>query len=311
MADNITLNVGTGGATAASDDISGVHFQRIKVALGADGVHDGDVSSTNPMPTRAITTSTSGSISAANASYSATSYSAAPTANSYVDSPALDGYGFFTVSVLGTFSGTLRVHATIDETNWFPLTGSIAVSAGDSSSNGMSSVGIYRGSCAGFKKIRITNNNSWTSGTANVVLFLTNSQNLLPTNGTQIPVTIGTTLTTTSTLTAAAGTGVLSSVSSTSLEASKIIKASSGKLHLLTVTNSGSAQFLQIFNSASVPADGATPDYVYYLPAASTITMDYTAFGRRFGTGISVCNSSTLATKTIGSADCFFMAEYI
>lgn len=37
MADNVTLNSGTGGATAAADDIGGVHYQRVKISLGADG----------------------------------------------------------------------------------------------------------------------------------------------------------------------------------------------------------------------------------------------------------------------------------
>jgi hypothetical protein len=53
MPDNVTANPGSGGATFASDDIGGVQFPRMKVAIGADGVNDGDVSSSNPMPVRA------------------------------------------------------------------------------------------------------------------------------------------------------------------------------------------------------------------------------------------------------------------
>lgn len=37
MADNVTLDAGSGGATAAADDIGGVHYQRVKLSLGADG----------------------------------------------------------------------------------------------------------------------------------------------------------------------------------------------------------------------------------------------------------------------------------
>jgi hypothetical protein len=50
MADNVTANPGSGGATFATDDVSGVQFPRTKLALGGDGVHDGDVSNTNPLP---------------------------------------------------------------------------------------------------------------------------------------------------------------------------------------------------------------------------------------------------------------------
>jgi hypothetical protein len=50
MADNTTLNTGTGGDVIASDDITGVKYQRVKITLGADGVNDGDVSSSNALP---------------------------------------------------------------------------------------------------------------------------------------------------------------------------------------------------------------------------------------------------------------------
>ena len=50
MADNTTLNPGSGGDIAATDDIDGVKWQRVKLTLGADGVNDGDVSAANPVP---------------------------------------------------------------------------------------------------------------------------------------------------------------------------------------------------------------------------------------------------------------------
>lgn len=37
MADNITLNAGSGGAICAADDVSGVLYQRIKLTPGGDG----------------------------------------------------------------------------------------------------------------------------------------------------------------------------------------------------------------------------------------------------------------------------------
>ncbi len=49
MADNITLNSGSGGSTLATDDISSVHYQRVKVSYGVDGSAT-DVSDTNPLP---------------------------------------------------------------------------------------------------------------------------------------------------------------------------------------------------------------------------------------------------------------------
>jgi hypothetical protein len=50
MADDTTLNPGSGGDVIATDDISGVKFQRVKLIHGADGTNDGDVAATNPLP---------------------------------------------------------------------------------------------------------------------------------------------------------------------------------------------------------------------------------------------------------------------
>lgn len=49
MADNVGYKPGV-GATIAADDVSGVLYQRVKVAIGNDG-EASDVSSTNPIPT--------------------------------------------------------------------------------------------------------------------------------------------------------------------------------------------------------------------------------------------------------------------
>ena len=50
MADNVRLNRGVNGELAASDNVDGVQYQRVKLTLGADGVNDGDVSAANPVP---------------------------------------------------------------------------------------------------------------------------------------------------------------------------------------------------------------------------------------------------------------------
>lgn len=49
MADNVTLNSGSGGATLATDDVSSVHFQKVKIDVGGDGV-SAALSNSNPIP---------------------------------------------------------------------------------------------------------------------------------------------------------------------------------------------------------------------------------------------------------------------
>ena len=53
MADNTTLNAGTGGDTIASDDIAGVKHQRIKLSVGADGAASDAVPVSNGLDTTA------------------------------------------------------------------------------------------------------------------------------------------------------------------------------------------------------------------------------------------------------------------
>jgi hypothetical protein len=59
-ADNFLSNPGSGGNTFASDDISSVHYSRIKLIHGADGTNDGDVASANPLPVRIAPIATGG-----------------------------------------------------------------------------------------------------------------------------------------------------------------------------------------------------------------------------------------------------------
>lgn len=70
------------------------------------------------------------------------------------------------------------------------------------------------------------------------------------------------------------------------------------------------AQFVQLFDAQTLPADGAVP--VTFLAVATNAQARgyYGKAGRRFTGGIVLCNSSTAGTKTIGSADCLFDVQY-
>lgn len=98
----------------------------------------------------------------------------------------------------------------------------------------------------------------------------------------------------------------------TAYAASIIIADREATLYGLTGYNSkGSSQFIQLHDSATLPADTAIPSIIISIPASSNFSIDFGIHGRIFNHGIIICNSSTGPTKTIGSADCWFDAQVI
>jgi hypothetical protein len=99
--------------------------------------------------------------------------------------------------------------------------------------------------------------------------------------------------------------------SSVAYETNRVVKAAAGALFGLSGYNSkASAQFIQIHDAAALPADTAVPVVTMTVAASSNFSIDFGVYGRTFTNGIVICNSSTGPTKTIGSADCWFDAQY-
>jgi len=99
---------------------------------------------------------------------------------------------------------------------------------------------------------------------------------------------------------------------SAAYEASRVVKATPGRLLTLSGYNSkGSAQFIQVHNAAALPADAAVPTFVATVPTVANFLFDFGPFGIPCSAGIVISNSSTGPTKTIGSADCWFVATYL
>ena len=70
------------------------------------------------------------------------------------------------------------------------------------------------------------------------------------------------------------------------------------------------SQFINVFDNSTLPADTAVPLFSWPLGASTGVGFGWQPQGREFTQGLVLCNSSTDATKTIGSADCFFDVQY-
>jgi len=93
--------------------------------------------------------------------------------------------------------------------------------------------------------------------------------------------------------------------------ASQIAKASQGTIFSITGYNShSSAVFVQLHDSATLPADTAVPAVILKVPAESNFWYEFHEIGRFCQNGICVCGSSTGATKTISGAVLWMNIQY-
>lgn len=96
------------------------------------------------------------------------------------------------------------------------------------------------------------------------------------------------------------------------LASSLVAMEGQGRLIGFTVSNTkASAQFILLFDSNALPADGAVPRMSFSVPASDAKAVYFGSSGRWFHQGIILCNSSTQGTKTIGSADCIFDVQFV
>lgn len=91
-----------------------------------------------------------------------------------------------------------------------------------------------------------------------------------------------------------------------------LVKAGEGMLFGVAVYSSNvAAQFIQLHDSQTAPANGAVPSAVWTVAATANLNVSWIFPGRWCDRGIWLVNSSTAPTLTAGSADCFFDAQYI
>lgn len=96
------------------------------------------------------------------------------------------------------------------------------------------------------------------------------------------------------------------------LSKSILAKAGIGKLFGFTATSTNvAAQFILVFDTNAVPANGAVPLMTFNVALSSFVTAYFGSVGRAFAHGIFLCNSTTQGTLTLGAADTIFDVQYV
>lgn len=71
-------------------------------------------------------------------------------------------------------------------------------------------------------------------------------------------------------------------------------------------------KYIQLFDSATVPADTAVPNMCFTIPASGSLNITLNGIPEHFATGIAIASSSTQATKTLSAtSDIFFTARTV
>lgn len=100
-------------------------------------------------------------------------------------------------------------------------------------------------------------------------------------------------------------------VHSTALENVHTVKFGEGLLFGFTVySDKAAAQFIQVFDNRVAPTSGDVPAVVFNVASKSSLGVNWLP-PRTFQVGCFIANSSTAATYTAGSADCFFDVQFL
>lgn len=334
----VELNIGSGGAKIVVDSIAGDDYEVIKLAFGAAGAVT-LIDASNPLPVEDA------------AAFAALSSIASEDFATEVTLSAINGktpslgqalmaasvpvviasnQSTIPVAIIAGGGGAVTIADGADVTQGALADAIVAAGAAGSISaklrrvtQGLEDLKTLIVLAAGSAIIGKVGIDQTTPGTTNKVNIGTDGTVAI---GTALPAgtnlmgkvgidqtTPGTTNNvTTKALPDASSAYALTNVSSTAYEASHVLKSSPGYLYMVTGYNSKtSTQFIQLHNTTSVPADTAVPVLIFSVPPSSNFSLDLGRFGRYFSTGITIVNSSTGPTKTIGTTDCWFDAQVI
>ena len=272
MAENVAITPGSGDVVGA-DDISSVKYQRVKIIQGADGVNEGDVSSSAPLQVTLANTGANATAVVVDGSASTQPISGTVTATSGT-AANLKAEVTGATAGSGTATGAIRVELPTNGTGTIATVGAVTA--------------ISNALPAGTNAIgKLAANSGVDIGDVDVTSISAGTNNIGQVN--VAPQT-------------ANGLSVFNATSSDGATAltntAQVIKASAGQLYGWFIYNpNATAQFVQLYNTAagSVTVGTTNPLFMLTIPATSGANVEFT-------NGITFSNAgwSAAATSTAG-----------
>lgn len=283
MADNVAITAGL-GTSVATDDVAGVHYQKVKLDVGGDGVSL-PLSNSNPIPV----SDGGGSLTVdGNITLSGSGLTALQLIDDIVqaeDAPHASGAaGVMALAVrkdsIAALAGSDLDYAPLQVTS----SGSLRIAIAEDS----------------IGSVLDTEDGSVNSGQSNVALVVSLPYQLVGNNwlrGGSTPYTL---------------------ISAASTNATNV-KVTAGVLCMCVVTNVNAAvRFIKFYNKASAPTVGSdTPVLVFAIPGATTgggVAVPIPAHGINFSTGISYALTTGIAhtdTGAVGANDVAVSLAYL
>lgn len=302
MSDNVLITPGSGD-TVGADDIASVKYQRVKLIIGQDGTNDGDVYSSNPLPVTGTVTANAGSGTLA-------------VSLASVPSHAVTNAGTFAVQVDGATLTALQLIddpvATLGTTTYTEAStkgftiGAVRRDADTTLVDTTNEIGPLQMNAAGQLKVEAFSGETLPVSLASTTITGTAAVTQSGTWTVQPGNTANTTPWLVASAKVASSTNAPTRFANLGANATLNVKASTGNVFSLYCNNENAAeQFIQLHNTATVPAGAAVPLYSFRIPAAGDVLIGtdfFTNEGANFSTGIAFAFSTTKDTYTAGTA---------
>jgi len=280
MADNFTANAGSGGDTFAADEIAAVKYPRSKIVIGADGVNDGDVSASNPLPVTGTVTTTGTVTANQGGTWNIGTVSAVGGTLTTAGTVTANQGGTWNIGTVSTVGGTVTTTGTLVATQGGTWNiGTLTAVAGTVTTTGT---------------LAATQSGTWNIGTLSAV------SGTVTTTGTLAATQSGTW----SVNPIPATSGGLSIFRSLDLdETEEEVKATAGQVYGMWVANTGTAtRFIKLYNATAANVTVGTTTPVITIPVPGNATDDVGGVFAVGGMGVAFDTAITAAATT-GVAD--------